>query len=126
MAPCGWLEQLGFAVGAVRGDAGEGGNAKLVEDQAGPDFVIDRVRGSGREQGELAHGERHVLAALLDAILALQRFDDDAGGFLAGFSEGRTLGDCAVMGAVAAAEIISHIGARPEADLAVLVKKRLG
>lgn len=49
-----------------------------------------------------------------------------AGGFLAGFSEGRALGDCAVMGAVAAAEIISHIGARPEADLAALVKKRLG
>jgi hypothetical protein len=30
------------------------------------------------------------------------------------------------MGAVAAAEIISHYGARPEADLKALVKARLG
>jgi hypothetical protein len=29
------------------------------------------------------------------------------------------------MGAIAAAEVISHIGARPEADLAALVRQRL-
>jgi hypothetical protein len=30
------------------------------------------------------------------------------------------------MGAVAAAEIISHYGARPEADLKALIRQRLG
>ena len=49
-----------------------------------------------------------------------------AAGFLAGLSEGRSHHDCAVMGAVAAAEVISHIGARPEADIRALVDRRLG
>jgi sugar/nucleoside kinase (ribokinase family) len=47
-------------------------------------------------------------------------------GFLAGLVRGRPLGDCLAMGAVAAAEIISHYGARPEADLKALVAARLG
>ncbi|MBU3078183.1 adenosine kinase [Sphingomonas quercus] len=47
-------------------------------------------------------------------------------GFLAGYVEGRNLEDCLVMGAVAAAEVISHYGARPEADLKALVAARLG
>jgi sugar/nucleoside kinase (ribokinase family) len=49
-----------------------------------------------------------------------------AAGFLAGLSHGRPLAACATMGAVAAAEIISHYGARPEADIAKLVAARLG
>ncbi len=49
-----------------------------------------------------------------------------AAGFLAGFSAGRALPDCARMGAVAAAEIISHYGARPEADIKALMVQRLG
>src|SRR5690606_38907272 len=49
-----------------------------------------------------------------------------AAGFLAGHAKGRPLEDCLRMGAIAAAEIISHYGARPEADLKALVKARLG
>ena len=49
-----------------------------------------------------------------------------AAGFLAGLAEGRPLGECATMGAIAAAEVISHYGARPEADLKALVAARLG
>lgn len=45
-----------------------------------------------------------------------------AAGFLAGVAEGRPWDDCARLGAVCAAEIISHWGARPEADLKVLAK----
>lgn len=41
-----------------------------------------------------------------------------ASGFLFGFTKGRTLAECAQLGALAAAEIISHIGARPEVNLA--------
>lgn len=49
-----------------------------------------------------------------------------AAGFLAGHAQGRSLTDSLTMGAVAAAEVISHYGARPEADLAQLVARRLG
>jgi sugar/nucleoside kinase (ribokinase family) len=49
-----------------------------------------------------------------------------AAGVFAGLAQGRSLADCLTMGAVCAAEVISHYGARPEADLAALVKKRLG
>ena len=40
-----------------------------------------------------------------------------AAGFLYGFTHGRDLAGCARIGALAAAEVISHLGARPEADL---------
>jgi sugar/nucleoside kinase (ribokinase family) len=48
-----------------------------------------------------------------------------AAGVLAGLSEGRSIGDCLTMGAVCAAEVISHYGARPEADIAALVAARI-
>ena len=48
-----------------------------------------------------------------------------AAGFLHGHVQGRDLGDCLHMGAICAAEVIAHYGARPEADLKALVKARL-
>ncbi len=47
--------------------------------------------------------------------------DAYAAGFLAGLTAGRSLPACGRMGSIAAAEIISHYGARPEADLRKLV-----
>ena len=52
--------------------------------------------------------------------------DQFAAGFLAGLSEGRGLEDCLKMGAICAHEVISHYGARPEADLRALVDDALG
>jgi sugar/nucleoside kinase (ribokinase family) len=49
-----------------------------------------------------------------------------AAGFLAGLAQGRDLERCLRMGAIAAAEVISHYGARPEADLKALVAQTLG
>ena len=49
-----------------------------------------------------------------------------AAGFLHALVNGRTLDDCLTLGAVCAAEIISHYGARPEADLQQLAARRLG
>ncbi|MCS6986563.1 MAG: adenosine kinase [Sphingomonadaceae bacterium] len=49
-----------------------------------------------------------------------------AAGFLVGFTRGRPLKECAVMGTIAAAEIIEHYGARPEADLKARVAAVLG
>jgi sugar/nucleoside kinase (ribokinase family) len=44
-----------------------------------------------------------------------------AAGFLAGRCRGREIAECLQTGAVAAAEVISHFGARPEANLRELV-----
>ncbi|HEY8383931.1 MAG TPA: adenosine kinase [Microvirga sp.] len=47
-----------------------------------------------------------------------------ASGFLAGLVRDRDLADCARLGALAAAEIISHLGARPQANLADLARQQ--
>ena len=49
-----------------------------------------------------------------------------AAGFLRGHVQGKDLAACLTMGAICACEIISHIGARPEADLKKLVAERFG
>jgi sugar/nucleoside kinase (ribokinase family) len=46
-----------------------------------------------------------------------------ASGFLYGIATGQSLAVCGRMGCVAAAEVISHYGARPEADLKALFRK---
>jgi sugar/nucleoside kinase (ribokinase family) len=49
-----------------------------------------------------------------------------AAGFLAGHAEGRDIQACLSMGAVAAAEVISHYGPRPETDLKALMAAQIG
>ncbi|MCW5735441.1 MAG: adenosine kinase [Enhydrobacter sp.] len=44
-----------------------------------------------------------------------------ASGFLFGFTRGKPLAECARLGGLAAAEIISHVGARPETPLKDLI-----
>ena len=48
-----------------------------------------------------------------------------AAGFLQGFTSGRELPDCARIGAICAAEVISHYGARPQTNLKDLVRARV-
>jgi sugar/nucleoside kinase (ribokinase family) len=45
-----------------------------------------------------------------------------AAGFLHGLSHDRPLADCAALGSLAASEVISHLGARPQVDLAALAE----
>lgn len=73
-------------------------------------------------------GERASTPALpIDHVVDTTGAGDQfAAGFLAGLSEGRALADCLKMGAVCAHEVISHYGARPEADLRALVDGALG
>lgn len=49
-----------------------------------------------------------------------------AAGFLHGHVQGLPVEQCLRLGAICAAEIISHYGARPEADLKALVAEKLG
>jgi sugar/nucleoside kinase (ribokinase family) len=48
--------------------------------------------------------------------------DQFAAGFLHGLTHGKSLPDCGRLGGLAAAEVISHYGARPEVSLADLAK----
>ena len=49
-----------------------------------------------------------------------------AAGFLFGHVRGRSLAECLKLGAVCAADVISHYGARPDADLKELTAAKLG
>ena len=52
--------------------------------------------------------------------------DQFAAGFLFGLTQGRDLATCARIGAIAAAEVIEHVGPRPQVNMAELVAARLG
>jgi sugar/nucleoside kinase (ribokinase family) len=71
------------------------------------------------------NGEVHILdaepvAKVVDTTGAGDQF---AAGFLFGLSRGKDLKICGRLGAIAAAEIISHYGARPETSLRTLAEK---
>jgi sugar/nucleoside kinase (ribokinase family) len=67
-----------------------------------------------------AAGVETVPAAPATRVDATGAGDAFAGGFLYGMTHGRDLRDCGRMGCVAAGEVISHIGARPQRDLKAL------
>ncbi len=71
--------------------------------------------------GQRAEVPAEPIAQVIDTTGAGDLF---AAGFLFGHLRGKALADCLDMGAVAAAEVISHYGARPEADLGALFEKR--
>ena len=77
----------------------------------------------------VADDATHVVAAhpvdtLVDTTGAGDLY---AAGFLCGYTRGDDLDTCARLGSLAAAEVISHLGARPEttlSDMAALLKSR--
>ncbi len=82
------------------------------------------------EHGAVAmhQGQRFAVAAepvarVVDTTGAGDLF---AAGFLHGHVRALPIDHCLTIGALAAAEVISHYGARPEADLRALVAARLG
>ncbi|MET0361579.1 MAG: PfkB family carbohydrate kinase, partial [Sphingobium sp.] len=85
-----------------------------------PTLVVTRG-----EAGAIAvhKGERYECGAMpvADVVDTTGAGDLFAAGFLSGYVTGRTPTDSLAMGAIAAAEIISHYGARPEADLQAML-----
>lgn len=106
--------------------------------QAGSfDEALQHVRGhceiaalTRSEKGSVvaANGEVHVIDAerVGQVVDTTGAGDLYAAGFLYGLTHGRDLATCARIGAIAAAEVIGHFGARPETPLDALVRQRLG
>jgi len=95
------------------------------------DDALQQVRGhcaiaaltrSGKGSVIVAGDEVHIIEAapVARVIDTTGAGDLYAAGFLYGLAQGWGLADCARLGGVAAAEIISHLGARSRADLAAL------
>ena len=89
------------------------GEVAQVACTVGPDGAW-MLEGGEKSQVPAAPGER------VDATGAGDLF---AAGLLAGLARGRDLVTAGRMGCVAAAEIIGHIGARPEQDLGALMRE---
>jgi len=92
-------------------------------------FREERVLGviTRSEQGALVvmHGEtRSVPAHTVDRVVDTTGAGDlFAAGFLTGLTQGRDLLDCARLGGLAAAEVISHVGPRPQVSLKDLAQQ---
>jgi sugar/nucleoside kinase (ribokinase family) len=70
----------------------------------------------------VAGAETHEVAAEpVEVVDTTGAGDLYAAGFLYGLTAGRPLPECGRLGSLAAAEVIGHIGARPEIDLSSLV-----
>lgn len=99
------------AVAQVRGDCDV---AALTRSEKGAVIVA----------GDKSHAvAAEPIAKLVDTTGAGDLY---AAGFLYGYTRALPLPVCGRIGAIAAAEIIGHYGARPEATLADLVKAKLG
>jgi sugar/nucleoside kinase (ribokinase family) len=89
-----------------------------------PTLIVTRS-----EKGAIAiqHGERHeVAAASVERVVDTTGAGDlFAAGFLSGHVRDKDASTCLTLGAIAAAEVISHYGARPEADLKELTGQLL-
>ncbi|MCX8134902.1 MAG: adenosine kinase [Roseococcus sp.] len=91
---------------------------------AAKDVAIAVLTRSERGSVILAAGERHVVAAQPTKVVDTTGAGDAyAAGFLAAHARGLPLPECGRWGSIAAAEGISHYGARPQADLKELVAR---
>ena len=98
--------------------------------------AIDRVRGDvavaaitcGADGSVVIAGDDRyaVPAAPVDNVVDTTGAGDlYAAGFLYGYSRNYRLDECALLGGIAAAEIISHVGARPHLTLSDLIPRDL-
>lgn len=100
-------DDLGYALETAASESG-----LIVCTRSGHDVVL--VQGDERATAPV-----HEIVPV-DATGAGDQF---AAGFLYGYATGQTLEVSGRMGCIAAAEVISHFGARPETDLKTLFRK---
>ncbi len=96
-------------------------------DSAAADVKVAALTRS--EKGSvICHGadRHHVSARPVNVVDTTGAGDLYASGFLYGCTNGASLERAGHMGSVCAAEVISHLGARPRADLKALVAEQLG
>ena len=80
-------------------------------------------KGSVVISGEEVHVvDAEPVGAVVDTTGAGDQF---AAGFLHGLTRGEDLATCARIGGIAAAEVIAHVGPRPQVKLADLVVQKL-
>lgn len=92
--------------------------------KAANEIAIVACTDSGNGAYILSGGQTwHVPAKPVQIVDATGAGDLFAGAFLWALTHGYTLEDCGHIGNIAAAEVISHIGARPEADLTALISQ---
>ena len=101
------------------------------------DDALQKVRGHC-EVAALTRGEKGAVVISGDEVHVLDAEpvggvvdttgagDAYAAGFLHGLTAGKGLDVCGRMGAIAAAEVIGHFGARPDVSLEKLVEEKLG
>lgn len=98
----------------------EAGAAEIAEHVS----VVVVTRGASGAYVSAGGNVVAVAAAPVDDLVDTTGAGDQfAAGFLAGFTRDLPLARCAELGALAAAEVISHLGPRPQTDLAKLVSK---
>lgn len=97
-------------------------------EQIAPNVPVLVVTRSEAGAVAVAEGQRAEVAAepIEEVVDTTGAGDLFAAGFLHGHVQGRDLQTCLRMGAIAAAEVISHYGARPEEDLKALMAEKLG
>lgn len=100
------------------------------------DAAVDRVRGKVRvavltrsEKGSVVVSDGAIVRVpvepVADVVDTTGAGDAYAAGFLYGYTRGRRLDTCARLASIAAAEVISHVGARPEVSLAELIRVKM-
>ncbi len=96
---------------------------EVAVEQARTHPAIWAVTRSGAGSIVFAGGERYEVPAepVAEVVDTTGAGDLYAAGFLYGFTRGRSLTDCARIGSLAAAEVISHFGARPTVELSSLL-----
>jgi sugar/nucleoside kinase (ribokinase family) len=94
--------------------------------QAGAECQIVATTRSEKGSVITANAETfHVDAAPVARVLDTTGAGDQyAAGFLFGYASGRSLRECGALGSLAAGEVISHMGPRPETSLSALAASR--
>jgi len=101
--------------------------AKAIERIAGRTGVAVITRGAAGATIVSPDGSIDVPAEPVDRVVDTTAAGDlYAAGFLFGVANDHDLETCGRLGSIAAAEIISHMGPRPEVSLAELVGEKLG